>query len=160
MIARWRATWIGGLMVAMILAAAPLRVTADEAATADIPVPKNIIYAGQMVDESLIMWRRVPVRYLRRVQVFESIDEVIGKMARTTLMPNRPIAINHLRKPDIIKASVPVEVFYKAGNLVIRGTAIPLSGAAVGEALRARNVDTGVVITGIAQPDGTLLAIH
>ena len=159
MIARWRATWIGGLIVAMIAAAAP-RAFADEATTADIPVPKNIIYAGQMVDESLIMWRRVPVRYLRRVQVFESVDEVVGKMARTTLMPNRPIAINHLRKPDIIKASVPVEVFYKAGNLVIRGTAIPLSGAAVGEALRARNVDTGVVIIGIAQPDGTLLAIR
>lgn len=159
MIARWRATWIGGLIVATVLAAAP-RASAGEATTADIPVPKNIIYAGQVVDEALITWRRVPVRYLRRVQVFESVDEVVGKMARTTLMPNRPIAINHLRKPDIIKASVPVEVFYKAGNLVIRSTAIPLSGAAVGEALRARNVDTGVVITGIAQPDGTLLAIH
>ena len=156
MIARWFGPLICGL-AAVVAWTAP---ASGQAAGVDIPVPKNIIYAGQTVDEALIMWRRVPLRYLRSVQVFENVDEVVGKVARTTLMPNRPIAVNHLRKPDIIKASVPVEVVFRAGNLVIRGMAIPLSGASIGEVLRARNIDTGVVITGIAQPDGTLLATH
>lgn len=151
------------LLVAMALLAGPVAVSQSAAAQrvpagyTEIPVPVTMIYAGQEISGAALGLRRVPNRYLATAQVVVDPDQLEGKLARSTLVPGRPIAINQVREPDVINASRPVKIIYRAGGLLITGEAIPLASASVGELIRARNVDTGVIVSGTAQADGTLL---
>ena len=130
---------------------------ADETVQTDIPVPRVMIYAGQTVDSSKLRPRRVPFSYLRTVDVVTRASEAEGKVAKTTLVPSRPIPLSQLRAPDVIEASKPVRMIYRAGVLLIEGEAVPLQAAAAGERIRARNLHTGIVVFGTAMEDGTLL---
>ncbi|GIL00248.1 MAG: flagella basal body P-ring formation protein FlgA [Alphaproteobacteria bacterium] len=124
----------------------------------DVPVPATMIYAGQPIPLAALTMRRVTSRYAAAAGIAVDAGQLDGKLARSTLVPGRPIALSQLREPHVINASKPVTIVYRAGALVITGEVIPLSSAAAGERVRARNVDTGLVVSGIAQADGTLLA--
>ncbi len=123
-----------------------------------IPVPKNVIYAGQIIRDSLLRERRVPLEYLDRVSVMTSRLEVVGKVARTTLMPSRPISVNHVSEPDVVKVSKPTFMEYRQHALRITAEVLPLNSAKEGEFVRARNIHTGVIVSGTARKNGTISA--
>lgn len=122
-----------------------------------IPVPKNIIYAGQVITDQLLRGRKVPLRYLAGVSVIENRMQVVGKIARTTLMPSRPIAINHITEPDVIKVNKPTMLIYRIGMLKITAEVVPLNSAKAGEFVRARNIRSGRIISGVAMTNGTII---
>lgn len=122
-----------------------------------IPVPATMIYAGQRITGAALTTRRVSNRYLSVAAVVVDPDNLKGKMARSTLVPGRPISLNQVREPNVIDASKPTRIIFRSGGLTIVGEVIPLASAAVGERIRARNAETGVVVSGIAQADGSLL---
>ena len=123
-----------------------------------IPVPKNVVYAGQIVDARLLRSRIVPLKYLSRVSVFTTPSEVVGKIARTTLMPNRPIPTNYLIEPNAVEVNRKAIMRFEIGLLKITAEVIPLNAAKTGEPVRARNISTGVVVHGIANADGSITA--
>ncbi|MCB1463479.1 MAG: flagellar basal body P-ring formation protein FlgA [Nitratireductor sp.] len=122
-----------------------------------IPVPATMIYAGQRISGSALTTRRVPNRYLAVAAVIVDAGDLEGKTARSTLVPGRPIAVNQVREPNVIDASKPTRIVFRSGGLMIAGEVIPLASAAAGEFVRARNANTGVVVSGVAQPDGSIL---
>jgi len=122
-----------------------------------IPVPKNIIYAGQVITDQLLRGRIVPLRYLAGVSVIENRMQVVGKIARTTLMPSRPIATNHITEPDVIKVNKPTMLIYTIGMLKITAEVLPLNSAKAGEFVRARNIRSGRIISGVAMTNGTII---
>lgn len=132
---------------------------ASEDDYAPIIVPKNVIYAGQALEPSLLVERRALIRYLRTVSVVTSVDQVTNLVARTTLMPNRPIPTNHLEERTVIRAGKLVRMYYSSDGLRITTEVVPLNSGKSGDFVRARNARTGIVISGIAQPDGTLAAL-
>jgi flagella basal body P-ring formation protein FlgA len=121
-----------------------------------IPVPKNVIYAGQVVDGRLLRDRSVPAAYLNRVSVFTSPIQVVGKIARTTLMPNRPIPTNFLVEPNAVEVNRKALMRFENAGLKITTEVIPLNAAKAGEPVRARNAKTGVVVYGTANADGSI----
>lgn len=123
-----------------------------------IPVPKHIIYAGQIINGNLLRDRQVPTTYLNRVSVFQRHSDVAGKVAKTTLVPGRPIPTNYVAEPDVIKVNQRALMRYQVGVLKITAEVSPLNSAQVGEQVRARNLQTGVIVYGTAQKDGTILA--
>ena len=133
--------------------------SANSIEVASIPVPKNVIYAGQMIDQHLLKQRRVPARYLLQVSVITNTSEVSGMVARTTLMPNRPIPTNYIVAPDIIRTGQPAIMVFTSGGLSISGEVVPMNSAKVGGHVRARNVSSGTIVSGIAQADGTILVL-
>jgi flagella basal body P-ring formation protein FlgA len=82
--------------------------------------------------------------------------DATGKVAKTTLVPNRPIDMSRLREPWLIEASRPVRIYFRANGVVIGGEAIPLQSAHAGDIIPARNRSTGRVVSGLVMPDGTL----
>ena len=70
-----------------------------------IPVPKSVIYAGQRLSGELLRDRSVPVNYLNKVSVFANPAEIVGKVARTTLMPGRPIPVNYVIEPNVVEVN-------------------------------------------------------
>lgn len=133
--------------------------SANSIEVASIPVPKNVIYAGQMIDQHLLKQRRVPARYLLQVSVITDASQLSGLVARTTLMPNRPIPTNYVVAPDIVQTGKPAIMVFSSGGLSISGEVIPMNSAKVGGHVRARNVSSGTIVGGIAQADGSILVM-
>jgi len=125
---------------------------------ASIPVPKNVIFPGQVISDALLRERVVPIKYLTRVSV--QIDRIatVGMVARTTLMPNQPIFTNSIVQPDVVRVNRPTIMEYISGTLRITAEVMPLVSAKKGEFVRARNIHSGSIVTGIAMGDGTIQA--
>jgi len=144
--------------VVLLLASGAQERKSTAAEMAVIPVPKNIIYAGQVISQELLMTRRVRVKYLKRVSVATNQLAVIGKVARTTLMPNQPIFTNRVSEPDVIKINQLAIMEYTTGLLKITAEVIPLNSAKMGEFVRARNTHSGTIVSGTAVGAGIIVA--
>ncbi len=121
-----------------------------------IPVPKGVIYAGQVIDQRLLKDREVPTGYLNRVSVIVEWSDAVGKVARATLMPNRPISTGHVMMPNVVKVNKPTIMKYQIGTLRITSEVLPLNSAKAGEFVRVRNISSGVIVSGTAMKDGTI----
>lgn len=144
------------LVILFSTCAGGMAFAANTVDVASIPVPKNIIYAGQRIDIHLLKQRRVPARYLQQVSVITHANDVSGMVARTTLMPNRPIPTNYIIAPNVIQTGKPAIMVFSKGGLNITGEVMPMNSAKVGEYVRARNLSSGAIVNGIAQADGTI----
>ena len=142
------------VLAGLFLAAAPARA----AETVDIPVPAGVIYPGQQITTAMLMPRTVPLAYLGRVNVFAGHPGLVGKVARTTLLPNRPIQLNQVVEPNVVQANVPTIMRYEKGPLLITAEVQPLNSAKAGELVRVRTRFSKMVVSGVAQPDGTISA--
>ncbi len=123
-----------------------------------IPVPKNVIFPGQVITDALLKDRLVPVDYLNRVSVHVDRSQTVGMVARTTLMPNQPIFTNSVVEPDVVKVNRPTIMEYVSGTLRITAEVMPLASAKKGEFVKARNVHSGSIVTGIAMGNGMIQA--
>ena len=124
----------------------------------DIPVPAGVIYAGDVVQSSSLRPRSVPANYPSRAGVFTNTTGLVGMVARTTLLPGRPIALNQVIDPDVVAVNRPTIMRYVHGGLMITSEVLPLNSAKAGEMVRARNAHTGAIVTGFAGEDGIIHA--
>lgn len=148
-----------GIVMAWLIAVAVFFAGAARAnERVDIPVPRNVIYAGQSIDSSLLKPRSVPANYPARASVFVGIDGLVGMVARTTLMPGRPIAVNQVVEPDVVRVNRPAIMRYVSHGLSITSEVLPLNSAKAGALVRARNIHSGAIVTGYAMADGTIQA--
>lgn len=121
-----------------------------------LPVPTVTIYPGDVIKDEMLTERNFSPRYPGRASVIDSRAAITGQVARRTLLPGHPIPINAVEEPNVVKRGVPVQVVYREGGLTIIAYASPLQNGGVGSLIRLRNMDTGVVIVGTVQADGTI----
>ncbi|WP_245413447.1 flagellar basal body P-ring formation chaperone FlgA [Mangrovicella endophytica] len=143
-------------IAAGVLAGALLGPIAARAADIELPTPQAVIYPGQSVlDKGVGSKRfRIPGERLTAYAIEEAM--LNGKVARRTLLPNKPILLSDLKNPDIVKAGVGTTLVYRDGGLIITGPATPLQSGGEGETIRVRNSDSGIVVTGTVAADGTI----
>lgn len=141
------------MAIVSVLAAAPLA-AAEEVRTA--PTPVAAIYPGDVLAPAALTLRRFYGRTLRRAQAVERMEDAVGKVARRTLAPGRPIPASALTDPAAVTRGVPAPMVYRHGGLTITGRGAPLRSAAVGETVEARNIETGRVVTGKVAPGGII----
>jgi flagellar basal body P-ring formation protein FlgA len=139
---------------AALLLASPAR--AADAEDIPLPVPTVTIYPGDIIEDDKISDRLFIARTVARGTVVESRSAVVGKVARRTLLPRQPIPMNATRDPYAIAQGKMALLVFKSGGLTITSTAIALQNAGIGEAISARNADSGIIIKGIVQADGTI----
>jgi flagella basal body P-ring formation protein FlgA len=82
---------------------------------------------------------------------------LVGKVARQTLLPGRPVTQAALREPHAITQGQTTLVIFQSGALTITGNAIALQSGATGDVVSVRNVDSGRTIKGKIGADG---AVH
>jgi flagella basal body P-ring formation protein FlgA len=126
------------------------------AAGLEVPVPNITIYPGDVIGNNLLVDKSFSVRAGQSWPVYKSRDELVGKVARRTLVPGRPIPLNSTREADVISQGKPVLIVFQSGGLIITGQAVPLQSGGVGDVLSVRNVDSGATIKGVVQADGTV----
>lgn len=126
------------------------------AAELDLPVPAAVVYPGQSVADRGIA-RKAYIVKDEKLPLYVIEDEMLeGQVARRTLLPGKPILLSDLKTPDLVRAGAAVTLVFREGGLVITGLGTALRSAAEGEIVRVRNADSGVVVSGTVEADGSV----
>lgn len=85
-----------------------------------------------------------------------ALAAVIGREARVTLYPGRPILTNQVGAPALVERNQLVRMHFASGALSIVTEGRALDRAGVGELVRVMNLASRQVVTGSVQADGTI----
>ncbi|GGD27456.1 flagellar basal body P-ring formation chaperone FlgA [Aureimonas glaciei] len=150
------AVWIYGigvLVVALVLLSIPVRALA---ADIELPVPSVVIYPGQVILDRGVSSARFKIPGANLAAYVVENGMLTDKVARRTLLPNKPIMLADLKTPDIVRAGVPTTIIYREAGVYIAALGTPLASAAEGDMVRVRNADSGITISGIVAADGSI----
>lgn len=118
-------------------------------------VATRVIYPGQTVPGDAL--RQIVLKRPPRGSVVRTSDEIVGKVARRTLLPGRLIPEGSVRAPYLVETGSPVTVRFQQGSLTISLTAVPLQSGAVGDMVTMRNMDSGATFKAVVLADGTVM---
>lgn len=118
-------------------------------------IPTQIIYPGDTVHAQLLKTVEVTNKRIRR-DYASSLDQVAGMVARRTLLPGRVIPVSSVREPYVVERGATVTMVYSQGGLTITAPGSPLKPGSVGDFVRIRNLNTGVMVSGTVMADGTV----
>ncbi len=141
-----------------LLCACAFVLPASPAAALDLvlPVPRATVYPGNVITEDMLVDRAFRGSDYTGPGYVATRESIVGKVARQTLLPNTPIALGGIRDPFTVQQGQPTVVIFQSGGLVISGTATSLQSGSAGQVISLRNVDSGMTIRGIVQPNGTV----
>jgi flagella basal body P-ring formation protein FlgA len=151
--------WLAPVARVLVGAAALIAVLPGSACLADqlvMPVPRITIYPGNVITESMLTDKLIRGPDAGGPSYASAREELIGKVARQTLLPDLPVSTAGLREPFAVKQGQAAVVIFQSGGLIISATAIPLQAGSAGEVISLRNIDSGTTIRGIVQGDGTV----
>jgi flagella basal body P-ring formation protein FlgA len=77
-------------------------------------------------------------------------------VARRTLLPGRPIPAIAVEEPRVLSVGGPASLVYEQDGISIVTTGQALQNAYVGQLVQVRNLDSGLVVTGVVQADGAV----
>jgi flagella basal body P-ring formation protein FlgA len=138
--------------------ASVLSLTAAASATAQGPValvPTRIIYPGEVISQEQVEEVEVTNPNVSGGYVSDR-SEVEGMISKQTLLPGRTIPIAVLRAPFAVTRGASVRLVFTIGSMTISAAGTPMQDGAVGDVIRARNIDSGVIISGTIMRDGTV----
>lgn len=120
-------------------------------------VAKAVIYPGQTINANAISV--VDATYCPNCDLgfIQDPASVSGMVAVKTLMPGKLIFPDFIRKASAVVPGQEVEVRFQRGALLISMRGEPLQEAGIGEPVSVRNRESGTIVSGIVQPDGTVM---
>ncbi|MBZ0230194.1 MAG: flagellar basal body P-ring formation chaperone FlgA [Bauldia sp.] len=142
--------------IAAFLAAAGLVGEGRAAPFEYLPVAAVVIYPGDVIEEKMLAEQKFPSGTAATYPVVAARGELAGKVARRTLLPGKLIARNAVGQPDLVTRGSIVFALFEDGALRMSTTALALQSGSLGAGIQVRNVDSGKVIFGVVQADGTV----
>jgi flagella basal body P-ring formation protein FlgA len=121
-----------------------------------LPIPLATIYPGDIIRESMLGEGSFSGRAASDGSLIDSKSALVGKVARRTLLPDRPIPAIAVDAPKVVAVNAQVKIVFDEGGLVITAYGSALQAGAAGDLIRVRNQDSGLVISGRVQPDGSI----
>lgn len=88
---------------------------------------------------------------------FAHPTSVIGQETRTILYAGRPIQSGDIGPPTLIDRNQRVTLIYKVGGLTITTDARALGRGGVGDVIQLSNMSSRTTVSGLIQPDGSVL---
>ncbi|RCL02537.1 MAG: flagella basal body P-ring formation protein FlgA [Candidatus Tokpelaia sp. JSC188] len=122
----------------------------------DFLVPAKTIYPGQVISEVLLNKKAFYIKDIAASLYVNSIEQIVNKVAKNTLIAGRPVALSSLGHPLLINRGQTTKLVFSSGELSITATGIALQSGAVGDPIKVRNVDSGRVIIGTVMQNGNV----
>jgi flagella basal body P-ring formation protein FlgA len=97
-----------------------------------------------------------PVGTAATYPVIASSDELVGKVARRTLLAGRLIARNTVGEPDLVQKGKIIPILYEEGPLTITASVLALQSGALNDLIQVRNIDSGKVVVATVTADGSV----
>jgi flagellar basal body P-ring formation protein FlgA len=128
---------IGGL----VLAATPT-------VAADLPAvfAKRSVRAGALVTAADVELRPLPEH--RTGGVATSLDAVVGQEVRRNLYVDRPVLLDDIGVPTVIRRNSLVTLAYTSGSLELTALGRAIDSAGLDEPIRVVNIDSRVTVVG------------
>jgi flagella basal body P-ring formation protein FlgA len=147
-----------GILHAMVVVFASTFAFAAQAQTRGValPVPSATILQGDVVSDELLTEQRFVANDRQLAAFHTSREGVIGKVARRVLPAGHAIPINALREPHLFKEGERIAIVFATGGLSIEASGIALQPGVLGSMVSVRNADTGVVVRGVVQDNGSV----
>jgi flagella basal body P-ring formation protein FlgA len=118
-------------------------------------VPRNVIYPGDVITADALVERQVQ-RDDGRAIFGENPKDLVGKVARRTLMRDQLVPQSAVHAQDVVLQGRPYKLMYNSETLSIVGIGVPLKSGAVGETIPVRNPNSGIIIKARVEQDRTL----
>ncbi len=144
------------IVILGIVALAASEVAAAERVALPMAVALVSIQPGETVTAELVSERELLTTPQLARSYHRSAAEVVGKVAQRPLPAGRAIPVNALREPYAFKEGDRIPVVFAVGGLDIRGVGIAMKPGVTGKSTEVRNLDTGVVVRGTVQADGSV----
>jgi flagella basal body P-ring formation protein FlgA len=129
--------------------------TCIAAAQEPVPVPTTVIYPRDIITPEMIglasLMPPVPSS-----SYFMTKDEIVGKMSRMTLLPNRPIPVVALITPRLFQQGMRVRIVFNAGGITASAVGTALEAGSLGDKVRVRNSDSNLIVVGRVESDGSV----
>ncbi|MEK1888884.1 MAG: flagellar basal body P-ring formation chaperone FlgA [Phyllobacterium sp.] len=119
-------------------------------------VPSQIIYPGQTIGNEGLSEKVFSIKASAAGNYVLHTNQLVGKVARRTLLPGQPILVTAVNEPDLIQRGVAVQLVYNTGSLVIRAKGVSMEPGHAGDFVKVRNVDSGIIVSGTVLADGTI----
>ena len=120
-----------------------------------LPVPSQVIYPGDRITETALTDSTDAANASAPGAVWNRAD-LVGKVARRTLLPGRPIPAIAVEEPRAVSVGGPAALVYEQGGISIVTTGQALQNGYVGQVVQVRNLDSGLVVSGAVQADGSV----
>ena len=111
-----------------------------------LPALNQRMRSGDVIQSSDITTTYYPEDRIRDDMVMKP-EELIGKAPARFISARRPVRMTELKAPDIIKKGAIVTSTYNTAFMRISTSVEALEGGAMGDMIRVRNVDSGVVVS-------------
>jgi flagella basal body P-ring formation protein FlgA len=139
----------------LVLGAALLLLAgAAQAGPRPLPTASRVIYPGEKIADGMLSdvtdYAEPPYD-----AVWDRAD-LVGKVARRTLLPGKPIVAIAVESPRLVTMGTLVSICYQQDGLSIVTQAQALQNGTVGQVVQARNLDSGMVVIGTVQADGSI----
>lgn len=121
-----------------------------------LPVPRVVIYAGETIQESALMEKSFSASDVARLNPVGRRSDLAGHVARRTLLTGQPINATAIKTANVIKQGQPAIAVFDSAGLSISATVVPLQSGGAGELLSFQNSESGAILRGVAQADGTI----
>ena len=118
-----------------------------------LPVPRAVIYPGDMITEAMIEERATDDA---RPSVLRSRAALVGRIARRTLLPGQPIPASAVEQARLVAVGAQVKIIFTEGGLQIVAYGVAQQPGGAGDLIRVRNLDSGLFVTGRVQGDGSI----
>jgi flagella basal body P-ring formation protein FlgA len=120
------------------------------------PVPVTTIYPGDLIKEEMLIDRTFAPNMQGAAAFINERPMAVGRTARRTLLPGQLIPINALEEHKIVTRGNVVKVIVDDGALSIVTYGSSIQSGSPGMLIQLKNLDTGVTIRGVIQPDGSV----
>ena len=119
------------------------------------PVAAATIYPGDIIREQMLTDVEFPEAVASSVFVLNH-EQIVGKVAKRTLLPGNPIPMNAIGIPRAVSIGSMVRLVFEEDGLEIATYASALQNGAVGDLISVRNLESGITLSGIIRPDGSI----
>lgn len=122
-----------------------------------MPVASRTIYPRDVISADMVEERAVVLRSGTAGAYVEAKADIIGKIARQTLLKGALIPVYAVETQKLVANGGQVRIVFRASGLVIVTYGAAMQDGAAGELVRVRNSDSGLIVSGTVQPDGSIL---
>jgi flagella basal body P-ring formation protein FlgA len=137
------------------LAATLAACSAACAGPSEMAVPAQVIYPGDRISDAMLSDAPAPNGDLAGLLVERR--QIVGKVARRTLLPGKAIPAIAVEEPRAVSMGGLVQIVYQVDGMTIVTNAQALQNGYVGQIVQVRNIESGIVVSGAIQADGTVL---
>lgn len=121
-----------------------------------LPVVASTVAPGETITDAMLMDKAFPAHVTSQYPVAVNRTQLVGKVARRVLLAGNAVPVAAVGEAKVVTRGVATELRFEQDGLVITAMGVPLDSATVGTMVRLKNVDSGKIVTGVVQADGSV----